>query len=154
MSARDGHRRRVRHACMPRGVTPASRARTSEICRHASRVLDGIDLGGTRIYAAVLDAAGRVVWGRCIAAPVDDCAATVHALADQVGIARIRNDATAVSACGSNQRPWYSRRPRRRPSARYCAAPSPARHWSRNACNAGPPDKSYWDGSKHHDRQG
>ena len=98
MSARDGHRRRVRHACMPRGVTPASRARTSEICRHASRVLDGIDLGGTRIYAAVLDAAGRVVWGRCIAAPVDDCAATVHALADQVGIARIRNDATAVSA--------------------------------------------------------
>ena len=76
MSARDGHRRRVRHTCMPRGVTPASRARTSEICRHASSVLDGIDLGGTKIYAAVLDAAGRVVWDRRIVMPVAEIRGT------------------------------------------------------------------------------
>lgn len=41
----------------------------------------GIDLGGTKIYAVLLDAAGQVVWDHRIATPKDDYPAIVRALA-------------------------------------------------------------------------
>ena len=48
----------------------------------------GIDLGGTKIHAVVLDAAGQVRWEERRPAPRDDYEATVGALADIVGQAR------------------------------------------------------------------
>jgi fructokinase len=48
----------------------------------------GIDLGGTKIYAVVLDAQGRVVWDRRIATPAGDYAATLDALVALVVQAR------------------------------------------------------------------
>lgn len=44
----------------------------------------GIDLGGTKIAAVVLDAAGAVVWQTRVATPRHDYAATIAALADVV----------------------------------------------------------------------
>ena len=41
----------------------------------------GIDLGGTKIEAALLDEAGRVTWRRRVATPAGDYAATVQAIA-------------------------------------------------------------------------
>ena len=48
----------------------------------------GIDLGGTKIYAVVLDSAGSVLWDRRIATPVGDYAATLGALAALVAQAQ------------------------------------------------------------------
>ncbi|MFM7533106.1 MAG: ROK family protein [Rubrivivax sp.] len=48
----------------------------------------GIDLGGTKIHAVVLDAAGQVRWEQRRATPRDDYDATLGALADVVGTAR------------------------------------------------------------------
>jgi len=48
----------------------------------------GIDLGGTKIYAVVLNAAGRVVWDRRIATPAGDYGATLDALVALVVQAR------------------------------------------------------------------
>lgn len=44
----------------------------------------GIDLGGTKIHAVVLDAAGRTRWEHRIPTPRDDYGATLRALADVV----------------------------------------------------------------------
>src|SRR5580658_4449681 len=44
----------------------------------------GIDLGGTKIAAVVLDEDARVVWQRRIPAPRDDYGATIDALAGVV----------------------------------------------------------------------
>jgi fructokinase len=52
----------------------------------------GIDLGGTKIQAVVLDSAGRQVWDQRIATPADDYRATLRALAILV--------AQAQEACG------------------------------------------------------
>jgi fructokinase len=41
----------------------------------------GIDLGGTKIEAAVLDAAGRIVWRERVATPRDDYKGTIDAIA-------------------------------------------------------------------------
>src|SRR3982750_3070528 len=41
----------------------------------------GIDLGGTKIEAAVLDASGAVVWRERIATPRDDYQGTIDAIA-------------------------------------------------------------------------
>ena len=48
----------------------------------------GIDLGGTKIHAVVLDAEGRVCWEERRATPQDDYLATLGALANTVGTAR------------------------------------------------------------------
>jgi fructokinase len=48
----------------------------------------GIDLGGTKIYAVVLNGEGRVVWDRRIATPAGDYAATLDALVALVTQAR------------------------------------------------------------------
>ncbi len=48
----------------------------------------GLDLGGTKTEAALLDAAGRTVWGRRWATPAGDYAATVATLAAAVAAAR------------------------------------------------------------------
>jgi fructokinase len=45
----------------------------------------GVDLGGTKIEAAALDAAGRVLLRRRVATPAGDYAATVAAIRDLVG---------------------------------------------------------------------
>ena len=48
----------------------------------------GIDLGGTKTYAVLLDEAGRQLWDRRIATPSHDYAATLQALAALVAEAR------------------------------------------------------------------
>ena len=49
----------------------------------------GIDLGGTKIHAALFNADGREVWHRRIGTPAGDYRATLEVLADVVGIARL-----------------------------------------------------------------
>ncbi len=44
----------------------------------------GIDLGGTKIHAVVLDATGRTLWEHRVPTPKDDYAATLRALAGMV----------------------------------------------------------------------
>jgi fructokinase len=56
----------------------------------------GIDLGGTKIAAAVLDDAGRVCWERRTGTPRDDYAGTIRAIADLV-----RNAERDLGARGS-----------------------------------------------------
>jgi fructokinase len=48
----------------------------------------GIDLGGTKIEAALLDGAGRVAWRLRVPTPAGDYDATLRAVADLVGRAR------------------------------------------------------------------
>jgi len=57
----------------------------------------GVDLGGSKIYAIVLDRSGRQVWDRRIATPANDYAATVRALADLVQAARLAVGARALT---------------------------------------------------------
>ncbi|MEO7245949.1 MAG: ROK family protein, partial [Rubrivivax sp.] len=63
----------------------------------------GIDLGGTKIEAAVLDAHGTIVWGRRVATPVGRYDATVGALIDLVAAA----DAAAAAGPAFGA-PWLS----------------------------------------------
>ena len=55
----------------------------------------GVDLGGTKIAAVVLDDAGRVVWEERVATPRDDYDATIEAIAGIVGA----GDRAVGSAC-------------------------------------------------------
>ncbi len=57
----------------------------------------GIDLGGTKIHAVVLDAAGRVCWEQRRPTPRDDYDATLAALAGVVGKARAALGGAPVS---------------------------------------------------------
>ena len=57
----------------------------------------GIDLGGTKIHAVVLDASGQVCWEARRPTPRDDYDATLDALADVVGTARAALGGSPVS---------------------------------------------------------
>ena len=57
----------------------------------------GIDLGGTKIHAVVLDASGQVCWEARRPTPRDDYDATLDALADVVGTARTALGGSPVS---------------------------------------------------------
>ncbi|HXV76760.1 MAG TPA: ROK family protein, partial [Candidatus Polarisedimenticolaceae bacterium] len=61
----------------------------------------GVDLGGTKIEAALLDGAGRIVRRRRRATPRGDYRATLAALVDLVGSLRAGLDRpTTVGVCG------------------------------------------------------
>lgn len=58
----------------------------------------GIDLGGTKIEAVVLDAGGAIAWRRRIATPQGDYAGTIAAIVDLVALAE--RDCGAVASVG------------------------------------------------------
>jgi fructokinase len=57
----------------------------------------GIDLGGTKIEAALLDVRGAVVWRKRIASPRDDYTATLSAI--KTLVLNARNDLSAAERC-------------------------------------------------------
>lgn len=57
----------------------------------------GIDLGGTKTYALLLDASGRPLWDRRIATPSQDYDTTVRALAGLVDAARAAAPGSALT---------------------------------------------------------
>ena len=69
------------------GVAGAAGAATADAAAPCGAAL-GIDLGGTKIEAALLDAAGTVLWTQRLRTPAGDYAATVRAIAALVAAAR------------------------------------------------------------------
>ena len=57
----------------------------------------GIDLGGTKIEAALLDASGAIIWRKRIASPRNDYGATLAALRSLV--MDVRTDIAAADKC-------------------------------------------------------
>ena len=69
------------------GVAGVAGAATADAAAPCGAAL-GIDLGGTKIEAALLDAAGTVLWTQRLRTPAGDYAATVRAIAALVAAAR------------------------------------------------------------------
>jgi len=60
----------------------------------------GIDLGGTKIEALLLDAAGRALWRERVATPAGDYAATLDAIVRLVQCARAASPASVSASIG------------------------------------------------------
>ena len=61
----------------------------------------GLDLGGTKVEAALLDDAGRTLWKHRVATPAGDYAATVHSVAALVAAARQAADGPFTIGIGT-----------------------------------------------------